>query len=73
MYLFLFEPMPPLCFCAFRFLEPYADISGINYYMNSHLSVIQALEALEVYGSIGAKYIKFCIRDTFFIHSSMFI
>ena len=31
MYLFRFEPMLLSCFCAFRFLAPYVDISGINY------------------------------------------
>ena len=43
MYLVRFEPMLLSCFCGFRFLEPYVDISGVNCKMNSHLSVIQAL------------------------------
>ena len=38
--------------------------------MNGHLSVIQALG---VYGSIGAEYIKFQLELHFFIESSMFI
>ena len=48
---------------------PYVDISGIIVKRIS-LSVIQALG---VYGSIGAKYIKFQLELHFFIHSSMFI
>ena len=72
MYLFRFEPMLLSCFCAFRFLAPYVDISGLNCYMNSHLSVIQALEELEVYGSIGAKYIKF-ILEIHFLFTALFI
>ena len=52
-------------FCSFSFLAPYVDTSGLNCYMNSHLGVIQALEALEVYGSIGAKYIKFILEIHF--------
>ena len=30
MSLIRFEPMLLSCFCAFRFLAPYVDISGIN-------------------------------------------
>ena len=65
MYLFRFEPMLLSCFCAFRFLAPYVDISRLSCYMSSHLDVSQALEALEIYGSSGAKYIKFTLEINF--------
>ena len=50
MYLVRFEPMLLSCFCVFRILATFVDISGI-----SHMSAIQALG---VCGSIGTKYIK---------------
>ena len=34
MYLIRFEPMLLSCFCVFRILAPYLDISGINCNMN---------------------------------------
>ena len=62
MYLIRFDA--PVMFCVFGILALYAGISGINCNMN-----MSAVQALEVYGSNGVKYIKFHLQIHFLFAS----